>query len=79
MPGLHSLTQKDFEASLVEGQEVRLRWKDDSGRAVVEQINRASISVRVQEGIGSFPVGEQILVKRVSSGRWCASKCVRPI
>jgi hypothetical protein len=77
--GPHSLSQREFEASLVAGQEVRLRWKDASGRAVVERVNRASFSVKAQETIGGLLAGERIVVGRVSSGRWCANKCVRPL
>jgi hypothetical protein len=73
------MDQKTFEASLIAGQIVRLRWRGQSCHAQVERVNRASIAVITKEKILDELVGSRILVNRVTSGRWSASNCVRPL
>jgi hypothetical protein len=73
------MDQKTFEASLIAGQAVRLRWRGQSCRAMVERVNRASVAVITKEKILDKTAGTRILVDRVVSGRWSASNCVRPL
>jgi hypothetical protein len=72
------MTQKEFEASLQSGQEVKLRWRGVSCRAVIDKVNKASFAVRTSEAMNHLPAGTRLTVVRVVSGRWSASKCVRP-
>jgi hypothetical protein len=74
-----SMDQKTFEASLKAGQTVRLRWRGQICKATVERVNRASIAVITKEKILDELAGARILVNRVTSGRWSASNCVRPV
>ena len=75
----NSMDQKTFEASLKAGQAVRLRWRGQICKATVERVNRASIAVITKEKMLDELAGARILVNRVSSGRWSASNCVRPL
>jgi len=72
------MDQREFEATLTEGQEVRLRYRGSSVPAVVEKVNRKSITVRVHDSIGNINKDGRVVVNRVISGRWSAGNCVRP-
>ena len=71
--------QKQFETSLKSGEKVRLRWRGCAGMATIVRVNRSSIAVMTDEPIGPLPRGERVLVNKTVSGRWSASKCVRPL
>ena len=73
------MNQKDFEATLKDGQEVRLRWHETSVLATVERVNKSSIAVRIKEPIAGYDAGSRVVVARVLSGRRSAGKCVRPV
>ena len=73
------MNQRDFEASLKKGQEVRLRWRGNSCRAIIERVNKASIAVTTREAVDDIPAGTRLVVNRVSSKRWSSSHCVRPV
>ena len=75
----NSMDQKTFEASLKAGQTVRLRWRGQICQATVERVNRSSIAVITKEKMLNELAGDRILVNRVTSGRWSASNCVRPL
>ena len=72
------MNQKDFEASLQKGQEVRLRWRGSSCCATVERINKVSIAVITKEAMGDTLAGTRLVVNRANSNRRSASNCVRP-
>jgi len=73
------MNQKDFEASLQKGQEVRLRWRGKFVLATVFRVNKSSISVVTKEKLDDIPAGTRVLVDRATSGRRSASNCVRPL
>jgi len=73
------MNQKDFEASLQKGQEVRLRWRGKFVLATVFRVNKSSISVVTREVLEDIPVGARIVVDRAVSGRRSANNCVRPL
>jgi hypothetical protein len=73
------MVQKTLEASLKVGQTVRLRWRGQIWEATVERVNRASIAVITKEKMQDELAGARILVNRVTSGRWSASNCIRPL
>jgi hypothetical protein len=73
------MNQKDFEASLQKGQEVRLRWRGKFALATVFRVNKSSISVVTKEKLDDIPAGTRVLVDRATSGRRSASNCVRPL
>jgi len=66
------MNQKDFEASLQKGQEVRLRWR---GKLSLQQCSASTIfdSVVTKEEMEDIPVGYAVLVDRAISGRRSAS------
>ena len=77
--GAQEMNQREFEASLEKGQEVRLRWRGNSCRAIVVRVNKASITVTTREALDGIPVGTRFKVNRVSSNRWSSSNSVRPV
>jgi len=71
------MSQGKFESTLREDDLVRVRWRQGSGRGVIEKVNRTSFRVRLMDSIGKYPAGSRIRVMRVSSGRWSATNNVR--
>jgi hypothetical protein len=73
------MNQKDFEASLQKGQEVRLRWRSKFVLATVFCVNKSSISVVTKEEADEIPAGTRVVVDRAISGRRSVNNCVRPL
>jgi hypothetical protein len=73
------MNQAEFEETLKKGDKVRVRWHKGTGPAVIERVNHISFTVRLLDQISGEPAGSTIRVSRVSSGRWSAANCVRPL
>ena len=73
-----TLNQLEFEKSLHNGDSVRVRWRKGEGRGVIEKVNQTSFIVRLVDEIGRYPQDSTILIKRVTSGRFSSTNCVRP-
>ena len=73
-----TMNQLEFEKSLHNGDAVRVRWRKGEGRGVIEKVNQTSFTVRLVNQIGRYPKDSKILIKRVTSGRFSSTNCVRP-
>jgi hypothetical protein len=73
-----TMNQLEFEKSLRYGDVVRVRWRKGEGRGVIEKVNQTTFTVRLEEEIGKYPKDSIIRIKRVTSGRFSSTNCVRP-
>jgi hypothetical protein len=73
------MNQHEFETTLKPKMKVRLRWRGKFVPATVSKLNRASVAVVIDESIGDFTKGTTVKVNLVSSGRWSAANCIRPL
>jgi hypothetical protein len=73
-----TMNQLEFEKTLRNGDIVRVRWRKGEGRGVIEKVNQTTFTVRLEEEIGKYPKDSIIHIKRVTSGRFSSTNCVRP-
>jgi len=73
------MNQHEFETTLTPKMKVRLRWHGKFVPATVSKLNRSSVAVVIDESVGDYTKGAIVKVNLVSSGRWSAANCVRPL
>ena len=73
-----TMNQLEFEKSLRKGDIIRVRWRKGEGRGVIEKVYQTTFTVRLEEEIGKYPKDSVIRIKRVTSGRFSSTNCVRP-
>ena len=78
LPVGKTMNQLEFEKSLRNGDAVRVRWRKGEGRGVIEKVYQTAFTVRLEEEIGKYPKDSIIHIKRVTSGRFSSTNCVRP-